>query len=521
MAAGIKRIGIVLAWSLVIGYAIVFAVRAARSEDALKLQPTPPDWVGWALTDLVQQPEDARPYLRYLAIPPWGNEQWVPAITFALNSSVSQASTIVRPDVIAEGWMVRVDLRRFSPKKATIDKTINTWDGLAILDPYLHVPKQNTRLEVAVLAPTVPQDQGVLLANLTLSPGAVYRADWFLSKALDTINGGAYYEFRQLPLETEKENKDLTAFDRYLRGRGVFLRATADAGGERRTALAVSDVTGKPRRADFGIGLGLGLYSITRDTQDGGQQAERHPLLNLIQGKLGDQGREVFVTLPNGMIEYTLFDGNGNIVNEAPPELVRDHNIPAPYTARLRPARSCIICHNIETADGWREFPNDVITVLKTGRFDVVSDLSKLDITREEAIDKLASLYTFDDSVDGLIGRARRDYLAAVSRCVPAGIAFAPDKSLVAQIGSRIREILFDYDYKKIDRRQAALELGHAFPDDFKGDPLAAALGPPIANVEINGVSAYLESGVKVNREDFETVYQDLLRRSQSAKRPK
>ena len=498
---------------------IAALLAAVLSADPPAKEPTPPDWVSWALTDLVQTPEADRPFIRYLAIPPWGNERWVPAITFALNSSVSQASSIIHPDVIAQGWMVRIDLRRFSPKKTTLAKTINTWDGLALIDPYLHVPKQNTRLEVAVLAPTVPQDQGVLLANLTLSPGAVYRADWFLSKALDTINGGVYYEFRQLPTEGKDDEKSLTEFDRYLRGRGIFLRATEEAGGERRTALSISDVTGKPRRADFGIGLGLGTYSITRDIQDGGQQSERHPLLNLIRGKEGDQGREVFVTLASGMIEYTLFAGDGKLVREAPPELVRDHNIPAPYTARLRPARSCIICHNIEKADGWREFPNDVLTVLKTGRFDVVSDLSKLEVTREEAIDKLASLYSFDDSVDGLVGRARRDYMAAVSRCVPAGIGFAADKSIVAQIGSQIRDILYAYDYQRIDRAQAAAELGYRFPDDFKGDPLASVLGKLDPSREISGISAYLESGVKINREDFESIYQDLLSRSQAANR--
>ena len=27
-------------------------------------QPIPPDWVGWALTDLVQQPEIDRPFIR-------------------------------------------------------------------------------------------------------------------------------------------------------------------------------------------------------------------------------------------------------------------------------------------------------------------------------------------------------------------------------------------------------------------------------------------------------------------------
>ena len=492
---------------------IALLLTVALSADPPARQPIPSDWVGWALTDRVQQSDIDGPFIRYLAIPPWGDERWVPLINFVLNTAVSQASTIQRADVIANGWMMRVDLRRFSPKKSTIAKTLATWDSLAKIDPYLHVPKQNSGADVAVIAPTVPQDQAVLLAQLTLSAGAVYRADWWMAKALDTIDGGAYYEFRQLPIDTDADAKGLTEFDRYLRGRGVFLRATQDAGGERRAALTASDVTAKPRRADFGLGLSGGLWSVTRDIADGGQQAERHPLRNLLDFK--DQGREVFVTLPNGMIEYTLFAGDGKLVREAPPELVRDHNVPPPYTARLRPARSCIICHNIEKAEGWREFPNDVQTVLKSGRFDVVSDLANLDVSRDEAIDKLAELYALDvDSADGLLGRARRDYSAAIARCVPTGINFAADKSLVAQVGQLLRDVLYRYDYERIDGRQAAVELGYTLAQDDKRNALDVALGPDDPKREIDGVAAYLRAGLRINRPDFETIYQDLLRQS-------
>jgi hypothetical protein len=512
MAKAIKRVGVVLAWAMVIGYAIMFAARAALSDELPKRQPTPPDWVGWALADLVTLPEADRAAIRYLAIPPWGNEQWVPMISFALNTSVSQARTIVRPDVIANGWMLRVDMRRFVPDPVARIKTLAVWDGLAKTDPYLHVPKENSRVDVAVIAPTLPQDQAVLLAQLTLSAGAVYRADWFFKMCLDTLDGGQYYEFRQLPLSTDAELKDLSEFDRYLRGRGVFLRATQEAGGEQRAAITASDVTGKPRRADVGVGLSGKVWSVTRDIADGGQQAERHPLRNLIDFR--DQGREVFVTLPNGMIECTLFDGAGKLVREAPPELVRDHNIPPPYTARLRPARSCIICHNTAPADGWREMPNDVQTILRSGRLDVVADVADATRTREEVIDQLAGLYGLEvDSPDGLLGRARRDYNAAVARTVPVGIAFPPDVSLVSSIGKLVKDTLYDYDYQRIDGRRAALELGYTFPDSIK-DPLSIVLGPDDPTREVDGVAAYLRAGLRVNRADFEVLYQDLLRQS-------
>jgi hypothetical protein len=152
---------------------------------------------------------------------------------------------------------------------------------------------------------------------------------------------------------------------------------------------------------------------------------------------------------------------------------------------------------------------------LKSGRFDVVSDLANLGITREEAIDKLAELYALDvDSADGLLGRARRDYSAAISRCVPTGINFAADKSLVAQVGQLLRDVLYAYDYERIDGRRAALELGYVIGADDKRNALDVALGPDNPTREIDGVAAYLRAGLKINRADFEVIYQDLLRQS-------
>lgn len=491
---------------LIAAYLCMLAARVLSAEPP-KREPTPSDWVGWALSDLVQVNELDRPFIRYLAIPPWGDEKWVPAINFALNSAVSHASTIRPVTVIANGWMIRVDLRQLVPKPEQLLRTTQVWDGLALQDPYLHVPDQNTNLKVAVIAPTIPQDQAALLANLSISTGGVYRADWFLRQALSTLDGGVYYEFRQIPEKSDKNSQ----FNAYLTSRGVFVQSTREAGGERRVAMADSSVTGKPRRADFGYGLNGGLWSITRDVVDGNITADKHPLRNLVEFK--DDGREVFVTLPTGLIEYTLFNGQDELVREAPPDLVHDYNVPAPNTKRLQPARSCIFCHNIEKAEGWREVTNDVKLAIESGRFDVLADVAKLKKTREEVIDELAGFYAMDvDAADNLLGRARRDYSAAISRCVPVGIRFEADKSLVAQVSNVLQNIIYSYDYDRIDRRRAARELGFSFPDDFKGDPLAEILAPFNPGVEVDAVASYLLSGVKLTRTSFEPIYQDLLR---------
>lgn len=464
---------------------------------------TPADATGWALTDVAQLPEADRPFARYLWIPAWGDEQWVAALNYGVNTAVSHAQTIHLGTPIANGWMVRYDLRRLCPRPEQLAKAIATWDGLALHDPYFHVPDSNIKLGVAVIAPHLEQQEATLLADLALSAGAVYRADWFLVKALSTLNGGAYYGFRQIERKPEKG----TPLDNWLSKRGVFVATTQNVGGERRAAMFRSGVTGKARRVDFFPTLSGGLGAITRDVKDGNVEAGSHPLRNLL--KFADDGSEIIVGMPNGMLDYVLADAQGNIVDEAPPELARDHTIPPPFTARLQPARSCISCHSVDRDDGWRPVTNDVQKLLGS-RLNVFADFGE-GITREEAVDKLAGFYALDvDSADGLLGRARRDHSAAVFRTT-AGLRFDEQKSVVAQLGQLVTAIIHGYDYGLVTPAIAARELGVA------GDEatLEAALGPADETAEVDPIIGFLRIGVPVNRSDFETVYGDAARISE------
>lgn len=475
----------------------------AADGDAPEYAAGPRDWTGWAIADLVLLPEHDRPFQRYLAIPHWGDEKWVPALNFTVNTSVSHAQTIQLGTVLANGWMVRYDLRRLVPQSKRLASTVATWDELAKQDPYLHVPDSNTKLGLAVVAPAIPAERAALLNELSLSVGAVYRADWFVVKALSTLNGGAYYRFRQVVREPEKG----TALDNWLSSRGLFVGTTENIGGERRAAMFRSDVTGKPRRVDLFPTLAGGLGSITRDVKDGTIEAGSHPLRNLLQ--FSDDGSEVIVAQPNGMLDYVLANAEGEIVDEAPPDLVRDHTIPAPFTSRLQPARSCISCHSLEGEDGWRRVRNDVQTVLDS-QLNVFADFAELKLTRDEAVDKLAGFYALDvEHADGMLSRARRDHATAVYRCC-AGIKFDADKSIVAQVGQLVTGIIHDYDYSLVTPARAAQELGYRVPADAKADALEAILTPINPTIETDPVIGFLRVGIPVNRTDLETVYQDL-----------
>lgn len=463
--------------------------------------PTPSDAVGWALADVALLSEIDRPFMRYLWIPPWGDEKWLAALNYAVNTSASHARALHLGTPIANGWMVRYDLRRLAPQSDRLAKLIETWNQLAIQDPYLHIPDTNTQLKVAVIAPHLNQQQAVALANLSLAPGSVYRADWFLTKSLSTLNGGKYYDFRQVVRKPAEGN----ARDAWLSSHGLFVGTTQNVGGERRAGMFRSGVTGKPRRVDLFPTLTGGLGSITRDIKDGNVDVQSHPLRNLI--KFVDDGSEVIVALPNGMLDYLLADPDGNIVDEAPPDLVRDHTVPPPHTSRLQPARSCISCHSLEGEDGWRKVTNDVQKLLNS-KLNVFADFGS-EFTREEAIDILAGFYALDiEHADGLIYRARRDHSTAVFRCA-AGIQFPSDKSIVASIGQLVTSIVNDYDYDLIWPRRAALELGaYVQPEDQ--DPLSAVLGPVNTVIETDPIVGFLRIGVPINRKDFEAVYGDM-----------
>ena len=497
----------------------VAAVASGAEPKPLEYAAGPHDWTGWALADLVTLPEQERPFTRYIAIPHWGSDKWVPAINYANNTSISHARVIQLGQPIANGWMLRVNLAKLVPDRTRLAKTIATWDGLASKDPYLHIPEQNSGVNLAVLAPVIDPEQAKVLAGLTLSVGAVYRADWLLAQMLDTIDGRQYYEFRQVNRKPEKGS----GLDNWLTERGVFLATTSKAGGERRFAMLTSDVAAyKPRRGDIVPTLSGGICSITYDNFDADRDAKKHPIRNLLEFQ--HDGSEIIASLPNGMLDYLLADGQGGIVDEAPPNLVRDHTIPAPHTARLRPAISCISCHSIESEDGWRKVRNDVLSAIQRGRLNVFADFGDLKLTSEEVVDKLAGLYALDvENADGILARARRDHNNAVALC-SKGIPLDPDKSPAVQIGQLTTSIIHGYDYQLVTPRVAAMELGYRVPEGYVGNPLDEVLGPIGAADEVreaDPIIGFLRDGVSVNRVDFEGVYQDLLLMAEARRKAK
>lgn len=481
----------------------VFAIEA-RAQEIGRYIPTPRDAVGWALGDVATLPESDRPFVRYVWLPPWADVRWVAAVNFSVNTAASHSAVIQMGTPVANGWMIRYDLRRLAPKIEQLNKLLAAWDGLAIQDPYFHVPQTNSGIAAAVLAPHLKTQEAQALAGLSLSTGAIYRADFLIAKMLTTLEGGKYYEFLQIPPNTNEIHSQQSE---WLATLGAFEATTEKLNADQRSAIFRSGVTGKPRRIDVFYGLlrGGNIVTITHDISDDDVSTAQHPIRNLLEFQ--DAGREAIVARPNGMLAYALWNNRGEFVDSVPDNIAADSTIPAPHTKRLQAAISCIRCH--ATVDGFQPFGNDVQTILRSN-LDVFSDLVGKDETREEIVDRLAGLYAGQlDVPDGPIGRARRDYSAAVYKIV-GGAFGAENPNVVTAVHDQIGKIFAGYRYDLVTPAKACAELGLIVDEADGTRGLVELLGPVVPGAAVDPIAGTLRAGVSVNRADWEQIYADI-----------
>jgi uncharacterized protein YkwD len=497
-------------WAIAIGLFLLAAVLACatiRAADELPGKPvtTAAEAVGWALADLATIPEQDRPFVRYAWVPPWGNDKWVAAMDFAVNTAASQSSVIQLGTPIANGWMLRYDLRRLAPKRQQLDTLRSVWDGLASQDPFFHVPTVVSGNQAIIIAPHLAQQEAVALAGMSLSTGAIFRVDFLLTKMLSTLEGGKYYDFLQVQRQAKKENSTPQA--EWLETLGVFEETTQNLSSDQRSAILRSNVTGKPRRIDafYGLGRGANLVTITHDTADEDVAAAQHPIRNLI--KFDDRAREIIVRRPNGTHAFVLTNDAGEFQDAAPDNVVRDFTVPPPHTSRLQPAISCIRCHGPH--DGYQPFGNDVAKILST-QLDVFADTSSKEESRESVVDRLAGLYAGQlDAPDGPIGRGRRDYGATCYKIAREG-TYQDIPSIAAALSDTVSTVFASYRYDVVTPDRACLELGLEVEPTKGIDGLNRLLGEPKPGVAVDPIAGTLRAGIAVNRSDFDAVYPDM-----------
>ncbi len=359
------------------------------------------------------------------------------------------------------------------------------------------------------------------IAHLTINPiiwcRSLYKA------ALTQIDDGLYYEFKGIrPANEQEKEKGLSDLDVFLVAKGVSEDLITKLRADQRVAMITSQVTGKPRRIDVfdrpaRIGNNQGLVVITQDMLDGDYNAGADPFMNLINFVVG--GKELIYEENNGHLGYILFDGKGNLVNEAPPNLVADHTIPAPFTRRLQPAISCIRCHGRNESAGWIPFTNDIRTAL-AGFLNAYEDKDGVRQKQDlpETLETLARLY--QGILDKPMRRAREDLSDAI--VITTGDA-RNARGLPWQyedVSNALAERFVYYDYTAVTPLIACEELGYRVEDPGQAVTLLnrllgrldSVIGVPVQMEDVR--LGLLKQDIPINRFQWELVYVDAALRA-------
>lgn len=492
--------------------------------------PDTTDAVAWAVQDLMLRPASDRPFLRYLWVPPWGSIAWHQVNSYLVNTAISQSSNIVLPEGVAGGWLIVWDLRRLAPKDADLVRLINVWDALSVNEPYFHAVLPNGKQQACrkfthidgkvysarrfVPAPHVATGYG-LLESQTLSFAPLVRADDFLRRVASTIDGGLYYHF----IGFVRDGKRLTEAE-IFKLVGLDVAISRQVEGDDRAAMFQSGVTAKPRMVEQVQGA-IGKARITYDIFDEDDSAERHAIYELLDMVSRSRGKEIIFERANGLFGYFLTDGAGKLVDVAPPNLVSDHQTPAPVTRQLYPPLSCIRCHGQNA--GVQVIRNDVPKLLSGGQagdVDVFDDFSSK-ANRTSTVDRLAGLFAAGDRFYGDIDIARLRYADAVFSAT-RGMSVELKERVAVKAASELADQFAAYWYPaspsegSINPDQAALELGYQVANQGDGAALLQqTLKPGRVDFYVSGVPvesadpslAALRRGMTIRRQDFARVY--------------
>ncbi len=463
-------------------------------------------------------------FCRYVHLPV-ADENLLRWHVYTVNECVSELRNpnIVLPHVLADGHLVRWDLRLLAPsirKDGTPDvfRLMEVWDrvfdesiSVRLVDPiklkiatppykasdgktYSFKLLERSHVPDAIFDPAASQ-----LMNATFTNTPLVSLYEFQRHAMTTVDGGLYYEFLGLPATAN----ELLAMVGVARGRTSEIKAVS----------LVSGVTNSPRRiivcrnTSSRPSENQGLAWITEDFARGAINVETDPTRNL-HGEKHDAS-EIIIERPNGGHVYYLANGAGQRQDSAPDTIATDTTIQASGDRRLQPGRSCIICHAKNQERGVRTFTKDVQKTL-SGHLDYAADRDTLTVSQIENLSNTAGLYEW--SPDKMVSRARDDYSDFMIR---ATANLQPE-----DVGEITRLFFHEYWESPVTADQACLELGLAVGDADAAKLLADSLPPRAVEVTPglfpeDPYIAALCSGRSITRANFLQVVLEMRRRLQ------
>ncbi len=366
------------------------------------------------------------------------------------------------------------------------------------------------------------------LQEILHTPAPVVSDGYFITRGLSTIRdekvnqvfatvyGGEYYRLRGIKKAKDVKGKEkYTDFDLFLENLGVGFLGQKESikadqifdrlRSDQRIAMFHSGVTDKERRIDLFDSLdGREFFpwvAVTHDFKDANIDLGTSPVANL--SRVDADAFEVIAVTANGTLIYALFDGQGNLLDEAAFDVVLDHEIPSPHTQRLQSAISCIRCHGKRGNDGWQDMTNDVTTLLAHG-FDLFADISDPDRSQRDVRDRLRGLYMGDFSV--ALQSVRNDQARTTLRA--GGILWKDDvgqKETAWKVSQRISDRYADYNFGTVDAKRALRDLGVHAPASKELETLRAVL-PPVEGLPVDPRLAGLLSGISIPPHDWQLI---------------
>ena len=344
---------------------------------------------------------------------------------------------------------------------------------------------------------------------MTRGTGALYPAEFILDQMMSSARG-LYPEFRQWDFNP----KGITALQNLFKDRGYFLESSVEVGGERGAIVLKSGVTRSPRVVATIPGIGSRVVAtITFDFNSKNTRPDARFVRNLLSFPPKHDASESLLPMTNGLIEYVLANGKGELQRVVPPDIAADGEKPA-GEKELELGKSCVICHRKNS--GHQKIHNDLHLLIGSGAdyFGEEIAISGRKFSKEQAVDIVTGRYGGDiDEADGDLGRARRDYIRAVQALTnyPA-VADGPDAA--QSVAVKFQSITYRYLYGDIDARVACMELGVRVPETQNARRVFSLLLPPPGPGVVEDVMfGLLRGGAVIGRDDWNAVYPEAARR--------
>lgn len=404
------------------------------------------------------------------------------------------------------------------------DGKVYDWEYKTV-NKVIEVPFEQSG-EAVVRLPPDHVDQGLMVDAqlMTGSQAPVVNHRYMITRGLSTIDygnkdnkaykviyGGLYYELSNMPRAKDAKRTDL---DELFKSLGI---ANVDDFDDFRSDMAGilkrSEITDKRRKwrafpTLTSLEHGQGLFVITDDLANADIDIGDDPLFNLLK-TFGKPVHEGIFTKPNGLLGYTLHDGNGKLARSVPEDVAKDKE--GFGTAELEPAIGCIRCH--KKGRGWITLGNDVPKMFgkQLGIFD---DTTKRN--GDDNLNRIAGLYS-GNIEKTLLPKARDSHAVAIYRATGKWAGGRPDQTDVVEMASsHLAKIYQQYKFEMVDAVKALSELGVEYKPGEQLKVIAALL-PPIRAVRhgivVQGIIpedprvSALKEGESINRIDWDLLY--------------